>query len=411
MSPKPIIVPLESLRGICALCVAIMHFQATSPIYDLSFVRNSYIFVDFFFVLSGFVISHAYGHALSSRIEVWQFLVRRFARLYPLHFATLAFLVLLELLRWGVSGSAIVSGNALFAENKSLAALLANLALVQVFNLFPYPTWNPPSWSISAECWTYLFYATVMFALPRFWLPLAALLVGLLTWAFTANSMSDLQVTVDYGFFRCVLSFGLGSLAYIAYEHVTKNRIYTLLRSAHWTLIESVIFFALVSGVSFLPTRYFICAPYFFVIVVLAVSMGSGSINRLLCRRSLLTIGMLSYSIYLIHVPLQSLMFYMALVIERCSGFKIITSYIPGSESPFIGPNAYVGTIMYVVMISLLIGISLLCYQKIEVPWRRRIRAMAEGPQTFEDHSAVIGAISGRQSETRGDRSESVESI
>ena len=56
----------------------------------LQFIRHSYLFVDFFFVLSGFVIAHAYGDRLKSPLEVWQFIVRRFGRVWPLHIAVLA---------------------------------------------------------------------------------------------------------------------------------------------------------------------------------------------------------------------------------------------------------------------------------------------------------------------------------
>ena len=57
---------LDSWRGVAALLVALFHLNILSSIYSLHFIRNSYLFVDFFFVLSGFVISHSYGHRLGT---------------------------------------------------------------------------------------------------------------------------------------------------------------------------------------------------------------------------------------------------------------------------------------------------------------------------------------------------------
>jgi hypothetical protein len=48
---------LDGWRGICACLVVLFHFHGFSPIYSVELVRNSYLFVDFFFVLSGFVIA------------------------------------------------------------------------------------------------------------------------------------------------------------------------------------------------------------------------------------------------------------------------------------------------------------------------------------------------------------------
>ena len=58
---------LDAWRGIAALLVAVYHFQTMHHAAFLPFVRNSYLFVDFFFVVSGFVIAHAYAGRLETR--------------------------------------------------------------------------------------------------------------------------------------------------------------------------------------------------------------------------------------------------------------------------------------------------------------------------------------------------------
>ena len=60
---------LDSWRGICALLVALFHFPTSSTISQSAFVGSSYLFVDFFFVLSGFVIASSYGNRLNQPDE------------------------------------------------------------------------------------------------------------------------------------------------------------------------------------------------------------------------------------------------------------------------------------------------------------------------------------------------------
>ena len=76
---------LDSWRGVCALLVAATHFHIDSHVYTNAFLRHAGLFVDFFFVLSGFVITHAYGRKLASPDNVREFVIRRFGRLWPLH--------------------------------------------------------------------------------------------------------------------------------------------------------------------------------------------------------------------------------------------------------------------------------------------------------------------------------------
>ena len=69
---------LESLRGLAAFGVVLYHFQTSSPLSNNLFVRNSLHMVDFFFVLSGYVIALNYQHRLSSLAEIVTFQRRRF---------------------------------------------------------------------------------------------------------------------------------------------------------------------------------------------------------------------------------------------------------------------------------------------------------------------------------------------
>src|SRR5438552_16908910 len=81
---------LDSWRGIAACLVALFHLDAYCHLYGVPFLRNSWLLVDFFFVLSCFVIAANYQQRLCDGFGVGRFLFLRLGRLYPLHSAMLA---------------------------------------------------------------------------------------------------------------------------------------------------------------------------------------------------------------------------------------------------------------------------------------------------------------------------------
>jgi peptidoglycan/LPS O-acetylase OafA/YrhL len=74
---------LDSWRGLAACLVALHHLSRSmdSHVNALGLIPNSYLFVDFFFVLSGFVIAANYEQRLAEGFSVWRFALLRFGRL------------------------------------------------------------------------------------------------------------------------------------------------------------------------------------------------------------------------------------------------------------------------------------------------------------------------------------------
>ncbi len=85
---------LDAFRGICALSVVVYHMHFISSITELDFFRGSAIFVEFFFVLSGFVLTHGYG--FKNNLNFYTFMKSRFFRIYPLHFFMFVVFVIFE---------------------------------------------------------------------------------------------------------------------------------------------------------------------------------------------------------------------------------------------------------------------------------------------------------------------------
>jgi peptidoglycan/LPS O-acetylase OafA/YrhL len=109
---------LDGLRGAAALAVALRHLPFIWPAaYPAGVLRESYLAVDFFFVLSGFVLAHAYSDRFRTGMSLTQFMLVRLVRLYPLYALSflLALIVALIRVHYGKLGIADLGCNAVFA--------------------------------------------------------------------------------------------------------------------------------------------------------------------------------------------------------------------------------------------------------------------------------------------------------
>lgn len=154
---------LDSWRGIAALLVATYHLQIFGHFYAVSLIRDAWLFVDFFFVLSGFVLAHAYADRLTNSEEFRIFAIRRFGRLWPLHIATAAFVALTEALKLGLSQSGLVRFEvpAFAADDWTWTMVAANLLMLHGLGVPGAAPLNGPSWTIATEFYAYLVFATV----------------------------------------------------------------------------------------------------------------------------------------------------------------------------------------------------------------------------------------------------------
>ena len=86
---------LDGLRGVAALMVLVMHaFEIfCGGDYHKMFVNHGYLAVDFFFMLSGYVMAHAYDDRWD-QMTVWDFCKRRLIRLHPM-------IIIVAIFFWG----------------------------------------------------------------------------------------------------------------------------------------------------------------------------------------------------------------------------------------------------------------------------------------------------------------------
>ena len=155
---------LETYRAFAALMIAAIHFDLNSPLVNHQLASGH--FVQFFFTLSGFVIYFNYRNKIKNFENIKHFIKKRFFRLYPLHIFFLILFLIVEIVKFLAVNYLNVDVNSnVFVENNYLS-FFANIFLLHTF-LIDY-TFNTPSWSISAEFYTYLLFAFLIIFNSRY---------------------------------------------------------------------------------------------------------------------------------------------------------------------------------------------------------------------------------------------------
>lgn len=343
---------LTGLRGLAALLVMVHHFKLRLGLGDHLpllqwLLQKGYLGVDLFFVLSGFVMAMTYGTWFDgSQIggqpggltAYARFLVRRIARLWPLHAAMI--------------GAYVIPGVLAPAFPYPRNTLATNLLLIQSWGLSA--AINPPAWSVSTE----------MFAYTAFPLLVALALKGRAKAALTAFGIAaaygalihlgpplgpgrrgPLDIYFNYSWLpvlRCTAGFALGMLTWRISGKAPLRRIARHAWAAPCALAAML---ALMMGrandlwiVALLP------------VLVLATHCGRGPFYRALGYGPLHRLGLLSYAVYLTHLLLLS-------------------------RFPF-GPTPLVVELL--AYLALTFAAAALAHALVEVPGRRLVRRAGE---------------------------------
>lgn len=148
-------VTLDGMRGLAAIAVALFHF-------DIYLMPHGYVAVDFFFVLSGFVLYRSYLPRFRQGLGIGRFMLQRVARLYPL------FLLGLMLgLALAIQQIAVGDPHRPVAASKLLSATAFNAAMLPSPATLPLYPFNVPSWSLFFEVVANLALILLIFRLPR----------------------------------------------------------------------------------------------------------------------------------------------------------------------------------------------------------------------------------------------------
>lgn len=305
-----VFVVLDGLRGVAALMVALRHapFLWTIP-GPTGFLKNSYLAVDLFFVLSGFVLEHAYGRRLQNGMPATSFMLARFQRLYPLY--AIAFLLAVPTVFFHVSSGSVTIPNA------ALEVVFGSLMLPSPNWSYPhddlYPL-NGPAWSLFFELLANFFFALAAPYLSKKLLAAIVILCGCALAILASGDRLAMEpwmgslaggpnwATFGTGLLRVGFSFFAGVAIYRAHSKlpitVGPKVVVTIFLVAMIVLASGFSGsldapFAVAAVLFVFPTLILLCAQ---------VDVGEGGFSKMMA-----TLGLLSYGVYVLQAPIYGI--------------------------------------------------------------------------------------------------------
>ena len=304
---------LDGLRGVAALMVILYHvFEC----FDWTPVPHGYLAVDFFFVLSGFVIGYAYDSRWREGLTIGGFFKRRLIRLHPMVVIGAVIGAVCFFLQGSVrwDGTHVSTGWVMVAMLLSMLMLpLYSGAAADVRGngeMFPL---NGPSWSLFFEYIGNILYALLLRHLPIRWL---AVIVGVTGCLLAYIALGDGYLGVGWSMVDGGLWTGLVRMLFPYTMGMLMARVFRPLKEVNHTFWICGLVILLVGC---LPLMFGDLQPWqnglydaLCVILVFPCLVWLGASQLLVddvTRRVSHVLGELSYPLYIVHYPLMYLFY------------------------------------------------------------------------------------------------------
>jgi len=286
---------LETYRAFAALMIAAIHFDISSPLVNHQLASGH--FVQFFFTLSGFVIFYNYNDKIKNFENFLSFVKKRFFRLYPLHLFFLIVFLFIELSKFIVTKFYGLDINSQAFEKNNFFSFISNVLLLHTF-LEDY-TFNTPSWSISAEFYTYILFAFFTIFNSRY---LLVFTVIILIYLFRINDGINFGASESAyrSFLDCVYGFYWGIIFCKLYIFCKKNNFYVKYKEPITLLFIIIAFFSIIN---FRGPELFFLPLIFGILIFFSCEIDTGSyLGKIICNKFFVYLGSISYSIYMSHL-------------------------------------------------------------------------------------------------------------
>lgn len=285
---------LDFFRGIMALCVCLGHFYYwnNKPIVPLSFILS----VDFFLVLSGFVLSHS--TLFSLKFDSMIFLKRRYFRLFPVYIFCVILSILVMII-WK------------HYPRPNIFDIFRILTISEMIPLNPrsiFPQLEPLgiSYTISSELYVGVIFFPFMYCINKHFSEILfpTLLMLLISCLIILNNTSITfmdahhrmyNLFIDYSIIRCTMDYSIGMIAYLISLRIKSMRFVSILQ---FLLIALYIY--MFCKLSY-DRNYEFLAPFIFMAMIILLSLRVGLLFRLTNNKIGDFMGDISYPLYLIH--------------------------------------------------------------------------------------------------------------
>lgn len=370
-SSTTVFLPLESIRGLCAVTIVYHHLKWSHGLGELGVVANASLLVELFFALSAFVMAHRYFDRVGDVGGWLRFMWLRAARILPLHLAVLG-----VWLACGVHELAATDGSPV--DLLASPDFLKRVVLLHAVFGSDLP-WNVPSWSVSVEAWTYLAFGGVLVATASHRRTLAVVFASSAVAGFAVLAFGIPggihEFTGPATLARCIYAFSLGALGYVAFEALGLEA--RPLPTAVATAIEFAAVVALLATITlFGDSPFAVGVPLLFPIVLCVLAWGQGLVATALSARWLVGLGALSYSVYMLHAGLWAIGMQAARILDEKFEIMGYSANRPG-ELEFFGsmPATFLVATGFVIVVILCSAVT---HRFLEQPARDAMRRWIE---------------------------------
>ena len=279
-------IALDSLRGIAALFIIFYHMGPFGLVASWPPFRSGWMMVDFFFVLSGFVIAMSYGARLAQGYRRGAFLLVRLGRVFPLHLAVVAGFTLLEFAVF----------RPVLGEAHGLWEWVRGALLLDAFATGAGNFYAPVSWAVGVEVVLYTL-AALLFGRGVLGTAAAVLLAAAGAWGMATHFK-----VFGFGFLlqRGLFDFAIGVLAWRLHQRLSSIEV-----SAVLLTLAEIALIGLLLWLLWLPGKdgsWVILAAPLFAVMVLVFARDRGLLSRALHAKPLLWLGQLSFALFMVHL-------------------------------------------------------------------------------------------------------------
>lgn len=296
---------LDSLRGVAALFIALVHFPAIFAGAQFAPLRHAYLLTNLFFMLSGFILMSAYGARLSSWEQWRSFAGVRTKRLVPLHLLTTAAVLLSPYVAWVTHvGLAWVLEGSYAGDMPRIAVplehLMVHVLMLQGFGLLGELVLNFPAWSMGAIFFCSLLLALVLVAAPGARARATAFsLLALIGFGVIAlRSPTYMGASHDWGIFRALSSFFAGAVLQMAWQRWRAAEVTQERWAVSWQAAALVLFFFYATWARTDSPRSLL-APAVMAVLVWTFASDHGDFARVLAARPFKWLSQRSYSLFM----------------------------------------------------------------------------------------------------------------